>query len=64
LDYLVDNIGLDSIELGSAMGVAASAGKMKMGDAASALALLDEIEQDTKFGATLANGVVAICKAL
>ncbi|MBT7889222.1 MAG: aldehyde ferredoxin oxidoreductase, partial [Deltaproteobacteria bacterium] len=37
LDYLADDIGLDTIELGAAMGVAASAGMMKMGDAASAL---------------------------
>jgi len=63
-DYITDNIGLDTIELGSAMGVAASAGKMKMGDADSAMALLDEIEKGTEFGATLANGVVATCKAL
>ncbi|MCP4757374.1 MAG: aldehyde ferredoxin oxidoreductase [Proteobacteria bacterium] len=64
MDFITDNIGLDSIELGSAMGVAASAGKMKMGDAASALALMDEVEQGTEFGAVLANGVVATCKAL
>ncbi|MCP4749862.1 MAG: aldehyde ferredoxin oxidoreductase [Proteobacteria bacterium] len=64
MDYIVDNLGLDSIELGSAMGVAASAGKMQMGDAASALSLLDEIEQGTEFGAVLGNGVVATCKAL
>ncbi len=64
LDYLTDNIGLDTIELGAAMGVAASAGKMKMGDAASAMALLDEIEQGTEFGAILADGVVATAKAL
>ncbi len=63
-DYIVDNLGLDTIELGSAMGVAASAGKMKMGDAESAFALLDEIEQGTEFGAILGNGVVATCKAL
>ena len=63
-DYIVDNLGLDTIELGSAMGVAASAGKMKMGDADSAMALLDEIEQGTEFGTVLGNGVVATCKAL
>ncbi|NQU66006.1 MAG: aldehyde ferredoxin oxidoreductase, partial [SAR324 cluster bacterium] len=63
-DYIVDNLGLDSIELGSSLGLAASAGKMKMGDAASALALLDEIERGTEFGTVLGNGVVATGKAL
>ena len=63
-DYITDNLGLDTIELGAAMGVAASAGKMKMGDADSALALFDEVEKGTEFGAILGNGVVATCKAL
>lgn len=64
LDYLADNIGLDTIELGAAMGVAASAGKMKMGDAASALALIDEIENETELGVMLANGVQETCRKL
>ncbi|MBT4268310.1 MAG: aldehyde ferredoxin oxidoreductase [Deltaproteobacteria bacterium] len=64
LDYLADDIGLDTIELGAAMGVAASAGMMKMGDAASALALLDEIEKETKLGLMLANGVEETARKL
>jgi len=63
-DRICDDLGIDTIELGSAMGVAASAGKMKMGDIASAMALLDEVEKGTDFGKTLANGVVATAKAL
>ena len=63
-DRICDDIGIDTIEIGSAMGVAASVGKMKMGDADSAFKLLDEVEQGTEFGNTLANGVVATCKAL
>jgi aldehyde:ferredoxin oxidoreductase len=63
-DYIVDNLGLDTIELGAAMGVAASAGKMKMGDAASAMALLDEIEKGTEFGNILGDGVVATAQHL
>jgi len=63
-DRICDDLGLDTIELGSAMGVAASAGKMIMGDVGSAMALLDEVEKGTDFGNTLANGVVATCKAL
>ena len=63
-DQICDDLGLDTIETGSAMGVAASAGKMEFGNVESALALFDEIEKGTEFGNTLGNGVVATCKAL
>jgi aldehyde:ferredoxin oxidoreductase len=64
MDRFCDEMGLDTIELGSAMGVAASRGKMEMGNAASAWALLEEVEKGTEFGATLGNGVVATARAL
>jgi aldehyde:ferredoxin oxidoreductase len=63
-DRICDELGIDTIELGSAMGVAASAGKMQMGNVASALALLDEVEKGTAFGKILADGVVATAKSL
>lgn len=63
-DRIIDDIGIDSIELGSAMGVAASAGKMKMGDSEGAYKLLREIEEGTEFGTVLGNGVVATGKYL
>ncbi|MBW2060591.1 MAG: aldehyde ferredoxin oxidoreductase [Deltaproteobacteria bacterium] len=63
-DRMCDDMGLDTIELGSAMGVAASAGKMEMGDAESALALFNEVEKGTALGAILGNGVVSTAKAL
>jgi aldehyde:ferredoxin oxidoreductase len=63
-DRACDDMGLDTIELGSAMGVAASAGKMDMGDADSARKLLDEVKKGTELGTTLANGVVETAKAL
>jgi len=63
-DRIGDDMGIDTIEVGSAMGVAASAGKMTMGDADSAFKLLEEMEQGTEFGNILGNGVVATCKAL
>jgi len=59
-----DSMGIDTIELGSALGVAASAGKFEMGDAGAVANLLSEIEQGTDFGTTLANGVVSTAKAL
>lgn len=63
-DRICDDLGVDTIEIGSAMGVAASGGKMKMGDAQSALDLLAELEKGTEFGNILGNGVVATAQAL
>ncbi len=64
MDRLADELGIDTIELGSAMGVAASAGKMTFGDADSAFALVDEVAKGTDLGRTLADGTVATAKAL
>ncbi|MBW2623742.1 MAG: aldehyde ferredoxin oxidoreductase, partial [Deltaproteobacteria bacterium] len=63
-DRWCDEMGFDTIEMGSALGVAASAGKMRMGDADSVRALFKEIEEGTEFGAVLGNGVVSVCKHL
>lgn len=64
MKFICDDLGIDLIEIGSCLGVAASVGKMKMGDAESAIKLLAEIEQGTEFGYVLANGVVSTAKAL
>jgi aldehyde:ferredoxin oxidoreductase len=63
-DRACDEIGIDCIECGAAMGVAASAGKIKMGDVTGVRGLLEEIEKGTEFGNILANGVVSTCNAL
>jgi alcohol dehydrogenase class IV len=64
LKFICDDLGVDFIEIGSSLSLAASAGKMKMGDAESAIRLLTEIEQGTEFGRILGDGVVATAKAL
>lgn len=64
LDRMCDDMGLDTIEIGSALGVTAGAGKMTFGDAESVYALFDELEKGTEFGNILGNGVVSTCKAL
>ena len=64
LDRMADSIGVDTIEVGAAMGVAAAEGKMEMGNADSAFALLDELEKGTELGIALGNGVVATAKFL
>ena len=63
LKFTCDDLGIDIIEIGSTLGVAASVGKMKLGDAGSAAGLLQEIENDTELGRILADGVVATAKA-
>jgi aldehyde:ferredoxin oxidoreductase len=63
-DRWCDEMGVDTIEIGSALGVATSAGKMIFGDVGSADALFAEMGKGTEFGNILANGVVSTCKAL
>ena len=64
LKFMCDDLGLDLIELGSSLGVAASAGKMEMGNVESAAKLIREIEMGTDLGRALADGVVATSKFL
>ena len=63
LKFICDDLGVDLIEIGSALGVAASIGKMKMGDVDSAIKLLNEIEQGTELGRILGDGVVSTAGA-
>lgn len=57
-DQICDDLGVDTIEIGSALGVAASVGKFAMGDAAAVKGLLKEIEEGTEMGCMIADGVV------
>ncbi len=63
LNWQVNDLGLDSIEIGGALGVAAEAGLMEWGDEAGALKLIDEIRQGTELGRVLGNGAVSVGKA-
>jgi aldehyde:ferredoxin oxidoreductase len=51
-----NDMGIDSIELGGALGVAAEAGLMQFGDGQRALELIEEIRQDTPLGRILGHG--------
>jgi aldehyde:ferredoxin oxidoreductase len=62
MNWVVNDLGLDSIEAGAALGVAAEAGLMEWGDGEKAMQLLDEIRQGTELGCTLGNGSVATGK--
>ncbi|MCU0486064.1 MAG: aldehyde ferredoxin oxidoreductase [Anaerolineales bacterium] len=56
LNWEVNDLGLDSIEIGAALGVAAEAGLMQFGDGERAMALLHEIRQGTPLGRILGSG--------
>ncbi|MGB8980922.1 MAG: aldehyde ferredoxin oxidoreductase C-terminal domain-containing protein [Anaerolineales bacterium] len=62
MNWQVNDLGLDSIEIGAALGVAAEAGLMQWGDGRRALELLDEIRRGTELGRTLGDGSVATGK--
>ena len=64
LKFMCDDLGIDAIETGSSLGLAADAGKMSFGDWRSAARLLEEIEKQTPLGLALGNGVVATAQYL
>jgi len=60
LNWEVNDLGLDSIEIGAALGVAAEAGLMEFGDGEKALELLFEIRKESEVGRVLGDGAVAV----
>lgn len=64
LNWQANDLGLDSIELGAALAVAAEAGKMEFGNGRQALDLISEIRAGTELGRTLGNGACSTGKAL
>ena len=62
LNWQVNDLGLDSIEIGAALGVAAEAGLMRWGSEEDALQLIDEIRRGTELGYVLGNGAVSVGK--
>jgi aldehyde:ferredoxin oxidoreductase len=64
LNWELNDLGLDTIEIGAALGVAAEAGLMEFGDADRALALVAEIRKRSPLGRVLGNGAVVTGKVL
>ncbi|HYA40753.1 MAG TPA: aldehyde ferredoxin oxidoreductase C-terminal domain-containing protein [Syntrophobacteraceae bacterium] len=56
LDFLDDNYGLDTMEIGATLGVAMEAGLIKFGDAEGAIRLVKEVGQGTPLGRILGSG--------
>jgi aldehyde:ferredoxin oxidoreductase len=64
LNWLVNDLGLDSIEIGAALGVAIKAGLMVFGDFERAKLLIEEIKQNTPLGRLLGSGATITGKVL
>ena len=64
LKFLCDDLGIDGIEAGSSLGLAAEAGEIPWGDPEAAGRLLAEVETGTPLGVALGNGAVATARHL
>jgi len=62
MDRLCDELGLDTIETGAAIGILMDAGQMEWGDAEGMKALLREIPEGGDRGNAIGNGAVATGK--
>lgn len=62
LDFMCDDLGLDTISTGVAVAVAMDAGYKKFGDGQAAIEMVEEIGNGTDFGKILGNGPAAVGK--
>jgi aldehyde:ferredoxin oxidoreductase len=56
LDFIDDDVGLDTIEMGVAIGVAMEGGLLPFGDAQGALRLMEEVAKGSPLGRVLGSG--------
>jgi len=62
LDFLCDDIGLDTMNTGVAVAVAMDAGYISFGDGAAAIEMVEEVSKGTEFGKIIGNGPDAVGK--
>ena len=62
LDFLCDDIGIDTMNTGVAIGVAMDAGYKEFGDGPAAIELMEEIAKGTEIGKVIGNGPAAVGK--
>ena len=60
LDFLCDDIGLDTISTGVAIAVAMDAGYKEFGDGQAAIAMVEEVAGGTEMGKIVGNGPAAV----
>ena len=64
IDGLCDDLGLDTIDIGGAAGVAMEAGRIPWGDSARVIEVLESIRRDDPLGLLFGNGCAETGKAL
>lgn len=64
MNVICNDLGIDTIETGAAIGVAMEAKKAEFGDGEAAINLLNEIEKGTSLGEIIAQGAKATGEAL
>jgi aldehyde:ferredoxin oxidoreductase len=64
MNWEINDIGLDTIDVGAALGVACEAGLMQWGDSDRAMALIGEIRRNTPVGRILGMGAALAGKVL
>ncbi len=64
INYMCNDFGLDTIEIGAALGVAVEAGLAQFGDIESFTALLKQVGEGTVLGRTLGCGAATMGKVL
>ena len=64
MNWEISDIGLDTIDVGAALGVACDAGLMTWGDGRRAMELIDEIRRNTPLGRILGMGAAMAGKVL
>jgi len=62
IDRLCDDLGLDTIETGAALGLAMDCGALPFGDGDAVIALLERVDRGDELAETVARGVVAVAK--
>jgi aldehyde:ferredoxin oxidoreductase len=64
LNHLANQVGIDAIEAGAAIGVAMDAGMLRFGDAEGAKELLRQVGQGTPLGRIIGSGVATTGRVL
>jgi len=62
IDRLCDELGLDTIETGGAIGLAMECGALPFGDADGVIALLEKVDKGDALAEAIGHGVVAVAK--
>gem|GEM_PF-1911 len=63
LNYICNDVGLDTIEAGCTLGVLAEAGVIPFGDGQAAIKALEEVEKGTSLGRIIGSGATVAGKA-